>query len=674
MDATARPGKQPGDEQKSRAAATSTSHSGPEHTPNPSATSFIQDGVASDAAPAADASTVSNGWVDGAYYADLDPNASVDPEMVEYLAVTREMIRLEPKDPEPEANTFEYARVGLVENSDAEIADWLYQRVSESSWRCKGHALFANIGGALFMCHHIRKAGYVWRPATFADVHTLASKASHRYQQALTEVNNQLSEAPQEQREPLANRARLLSKRMAECEKASTINNLAKLLHNRLTSELPSMPERKANADRLALACGNGLVNLRDGSLRWIRPDDYVTTYTETVFDPDQDTSDVEALVREIAESDEYARFLHVWNGYCATGSTKEHCLVVQIGGGRNGKSTINAGVVAALGAYACPVPEGLLEQRGKHADSTDNSKMFANARLLGKRYMFASETGDRQRFSDAQVKRLTGEHTVSGRFSGKDYIDIEVQAKFTVMSQHVPGFDGRDQAMRKRLRIVEFKRTYGSQDDIDSGKAKHLARVGLDELVATDDPKLGRRAWLAWLVKGARIWIADGLAKHTPAGVRLLTDKHAQNNDLVAMFVRDVLAAPSPLELERAKGCQSNPRAPQENKLRFETRILYAMFLVWCKDNGHPFPLTSRKFADQLVAAEMFGEDIAETGEVRPVSLGRIERIKAPGGGCYLYRYVKLNDYGRELELRVTGSFAAARAATTTSDTEERM
>jgi P4 family phage/plasmid primase-like protien len=651
MTEATRPGEQPGDEQKEGGAASTSST--PEHTQNPSATSVQQDGPVSDAAPA-------KGDDMGFFWEDL--------------MGTERPIR--PSGMRPEGSTLEYARVGLVENSDAETADWLYRRITENSLQCKGHALFANIGGALFMCHRVA-AGYVWRPATFADVYTLASKASHRYQDALMLATAQLRETPQEQnerRQQLANQARFLGKRMADCEKASTINNLAKLLHNRLTSELPSMPERKANADRLALACGNGLVNLRDGSLRWIRPDDYVTTYTETVFDPEQDTSEVEALVCEIAGSDEYARFLHVWHGYGATGSTKEHCLLVEIGGGRNGKSTINAGVVAALGAYACPVPEGLLEQRGKHADSTDNSKMFANARLLGKRYMFASETGDRQRFSDAQVKRLTGEHTVSGRFSGKDYIDIEVQAKFTVQSQHMPGFDGRDQAMRKRLRVMEFKRTYGSQEDIDAGKAQYLARIGLDELVATDDPKLGRRAWLAWLVKGARIWIADGLAKHTPAGVRLLTDKHAQNNDLVAMFVRDVLAAPSPLELERAKGCQSNPRAPQENKLRFETRILYAMFLVWCKDNGHPFPLTSRKFADQLVAAEMFGEDIAESGEVRPVSLGQIERIKAPGGGSYLYRYVKLNDYGRELELRVTGNFAAARAATTSGDTEERM
>ncbi|MDS9991089.1 phage/plasmid primase, partial [Xylella fastidiosa] len=91
------------------------------------------------------------------------------------------------------------------------------------------------------------------------------------------------------------------------------------------------------------LNCANGTVDLRTGTLKAHRPEDYITRVVPVNYTPDAAAPVFKKTLARITCEEGQAQqplsdFLQRWFGYCATGSVREHKMAVMYGMGRNGK------------------------------------------------------------------------------------------------------------------------------------------------------------------------------------------------------------------------------------------------------------------------------------------------------------------------------------------------
>ncbi|MDC6416658.1 hypothetical protein LOK85_12325 [Xylella fastidiosa subsp. multiplex] len=98
----------------------------------------------------------------------------------------------------------------------------------------------------------------------------------------------------------------------------------------------------RLDTDPWLLNCANGTVDLRTGTLKAHRPEDYITRVVLVNYTPmplHLSLKDTGAHhLRRRAGQQPLSDFLQRWFGYCATGSVREHKLAVMYGMGRNGK------------------------------------------------------------------------------------------------------------------------------------------------------------------------------------------------------------------------------------------------------------------------------------------------------------------------------------------------
>jgi len=79
-------------------------------------------------------------------------------------------------------------------------------------------------------------------------------------------------------------------------------------------------------------------------------------------------------------------------------------------------------------------------------------------AHLHGSRFASASETDAGLAWNEARLKRLTGGDKIAARFMNKDYFEFTPTFKLLVVGNHRPVIRTVDDAIRRRVCLVEFK------------------------------------------------------------------------------------------------------------------------------------------------------------------------------------------------------------------------
>ena len=136
---------------------------------------------------------------------------------------------------------------------------------------------------------------------------------------------------------------------------------------------LPSIadPGDRWNADLLLFGVPNGVVELRDGSLRDGRPEDRITLQAGAAFDPAATCPRWERFIVEIFAGDEsLIRFIQRAIGYTLCGLTAEQCLFLLFGTGANGKMTLTRTIANVLGDYGLNLPFSTLRDARPSHDS----------------------------------------------------------------------------------------------------------------------------------------------------------------------------------------------------------------------------------------------------------------------------------------------------------------
>ncbi|RCG19035.1 DNA primase [Sphaerisporangium album] len=318
------------------------------------------------------------------------------------------------------------------------------------------------------------------------------------------------------------------------------------------------------DADPYALCTPAGVVDLRTGLLTPPDPTRHFHSRSTTVAPARMDTPRWERFLGDIFGSDPEGRqtlnFLNLLLGYSITGDVGAQVLPFLYGEGKNGKSVLLEVMLQLLGDYADAAPPGFLMAKTFDGHPTDL------AELHGRRIIVCSELKPGDKFDEARVKLLTGGDKIKARRMRQDFFSFDPTHHLWLLGNHRPEVTSGGFAFWRRIRLIPFTRVVPEERKIDN-----LARV----LVSEEGPGI-----LAWLVDGARRYLAGEKDLSGPERVLVATNAYAETEDHVGRFI--------------AEACKLDPAH------REEQAHLYTAYTRWCGFEGAN-PVSARAFAARI-------------------------------------------------------------------------
>ena len=327
-----------------------------------------------------------------------------------------------------------------------------------------------------------------------------------------------------------------------------------------------SCPNSLIDASKELLGTPNGVVDLRTGVLLPFDESVIVTRRTTVAYNPMAKCPRWERFLVEVLGNDTSVQdYFHRLVGYFLTGETRQHQMWLFVGSGSNGKSTLVATIMKMMGAeYSQQAAESvLLAKMNSGAASSDL------LRLRGVRCAMLTETGVGQSLHEERVKSLVSADTITARGLYKEFEQFIPQAKFVLATNHLPVVRGSDQGIWRRLVVVPFLAQFevGTDATLDRDLEAELEGV------------------LAWAVRGAALWYADGPAP-VPAEWQVATNGYRAEQDAIKAFLDD--------------------RAVIEKSLFVGATEMYNDYRTWCAEDGR-----------QLLSQGEFGQRMMATGLV---------------------------------------------------------
>ncbi|WP_433259183.1 DNA primase family protein (plasmid) [Streptosporangium sp. CA-135522] len=318
------------------------------------------------------------------------------------------------------------------------------------------------------------------------------------------------------------------------------------------------------DADPYALCTPAGVIDLHTGLLTSPDPSKHFHSRSTTLAPERVPTPRWQRFLDDTFGTDAEGRqttdFLHLLLGYSITGDVGAQILPFLHGGGKNGKSVLLEVMLQLLGDYADAAPPGFLMAKQFDGHPTDL------AELHGRRIIVCSELKPGDKFDEARVKLLTGGDKIKARRMRQDFFSFPPTHHLWLLGNHRPEVSAGGFAFWRRIRLIPFNRVVSEERKIDN-----LARV----LVEEEGPGI-----LAWLVDGARRYLAGEKDLSGPQLVRVATNAYAETEDHVGRFITDE--------------CKLEPG------MRAEQAQLYAAYTRWCGFEGAS-PVSARAFAARI-------------------------------------------------------------------------
>ena len=271
------------------------------------------------------------------------------------------------------------------------------------------------------------------------------------------------------------------------------------------------------------------------------------------------------AFLHKIMDGDaDMIAFLQRAIGYSLTGDTSEQCLFILHGNGANGKTTFVESIRHALGDYAMSTPMTTFMRKREEGIPNDI------ARLVGARFVTASETQEGGTLNETLVKQATGGEVLDARYMRAEWFTFAPTFKVWMSTNHKPTIKGTDNGIWRRLRLIPFNVSIPAAEQ-DRQLTEKLRREA-DGI-------------LAWALDGCAEWQREGL--RPPASVLAAGQAYRAEMDVIQGFLDDC--------------CDVGPaHGPTSH------RSLYAAFEAWHKENHGAHVPSPKWFGQQLEAKEI--------------------------------------------------------------------
>ena len=402
--------------------------------------------------------------------------------------------------------------------------------------------------------------------------------------------------------------AEALEKWSVRCEMGGTIETALRLSRKMLTVDAGLM-----DRNPWLLNVRNGVVDLRDGSLRPHRAEDLITKFADVEYRGlDYRCEDWERAVEQIAGERQVADFLRRWFGYCATGDISEQVFVVHWGDGSNGKSTILNTVSAVLGDYAGTAAPQLLATSSANGSEAHPTGI---ADLWGKRMVTAHETKEGAVLREDFIKQATGGDKIKARFMRADFFEFDPTHKIQLLTNSKPSVRGQDHGIWRRVLLVAYLQRFGSEEQVAEGSATLVGDKHLGARLSGDDARAGV---LSWIVRGAVEWAQRGGLK-APDVVREASEVYREEQDRVGQWLHECceLEVAAPGSRVGAVGADDTSHFTFSEPLTMGMGGLFPSYVEWCKSAGF-FALSRNRFLQELrrAAPRVRVGEVYERGE----------------------------------------------------------
>lgn len=273
------------------------------------------------------------------------------------------------------------------------------------------------------------------------------------------------------------------------------------------------------DADGYLLNTPGGTIDLRTGSVRPHKPDDYCTKITTVA--PGIVGAELwrDFLNRLTVGDGDLERYLQEVAGMFSVGKVLREKLIIAYGEGGNGKSTFFNLLARVMGDYA-----GALSAETLTVNCRKN-KSPEYAELRGKRIVIAAELEEGTRLDTSIVKKLCSTDPILAEKKYKDPFTFTPSHTVVLYTNHLPKVGTTDKGTWDRLVTIPFKANFrGMKGEIFNYTDYLFDHAG--------------GAVLAWIVNGARLFIANGYQIEMPACVEGAIDKYRSNNDWLDNFL----------------------------------------------------------------------------------------------------------------------------------------
>ena len=308
------------------------------------------------------------------------------------------------------------------------------------------------------------------------------------------------------------------------------------------------VPADKWDADPWLFNAKNMAINLKNGAGRPHRREDFATKVGGANRSTGAKAPLWEKFLSDVFDGKkEIISYVQRWCGYCLTGSTQEHIMLILWGGGSNGKSTFVETIRHVMGAYAVTTRAETLMAKQQTGIPNDI------AALAGARLVTASETDRGKHLAEGTVKEITGGDTVTARFLNKEFFSFRPLFKLLLITNNKPTIKGTDDGIWRRIHLLPFTVSFkDSQKDPLLGEKLKAEAVGI----------------LEWMIEGCEKWQIHGLAP--PETVKAATNAYKKEQDTLAEFIEECCVKDSTTATTKAD--------------------VYKAYVKWAETNGeHP-------------------------------------------------------------------------------------
>ena len=270
------------------------------------------------------------------------------------------------------------------------------------------------------------------------------------------------------------------------------------------------------DSDPWLLNVKNGTLELRTGELREHREADRITKLVPTDCDPDAKCPTWDAFLdRILGDRPELVEYLQRLVGYSMVGVTIEQIIILLIGLGSNGKSTLEEALLDLFADYATMAAPGLLLTSRNERHPTELADLY------GKRFVMSMEVGEGKRLAETLVKQLSGSDTIKARRMNEDFWSFTPTHQLWLGANCKPEIKGTDLAIWRRIRLIPF--------DVVIPPAERNKKLPAEL-------KTELQGILAWSVRGCLAWQKDGL--EPPEAVTAATAAYQEESDVLADFL----------------------------------------------------------------------------------------------------------------------------------------
>jgi len=249
------------------------------------------------------------------------------------------------------------------------------------------------------------------------------------------------------------------------------------------------------DADPWLLNVENGTLDLRTDKLRPHERRDLCTKIAGARYRPDAHSDDVDKFLNSVTRGDlELLDQLERLMGCTLVGEKRDDVVVLLIGPGSTGKTTLLEAMAAMLGDYSQTVSFDALVA----AQRASNGPTPEVAKLRGARFVKASEAPDGGKLNAALIKSMAGGDGITARGLYEGPGTFKCGFMLWMAANVAPRLSSSDSGMRRRMVFLPFEHV--------------LAGEAVDRDLRTRlQGQAAREALLARAVRGARRWLNEG-------------------------------------------------------------------------------------------------------------------------------------------------------------------